>query len=288
MITIVLSLVKFSFLAILICSSLHVSVTHAIAFIERRLERMVNFFLPNEEKEPSTWIFFKSYLLEIFCTIMTVFLLPIKYLPFRPKEAGRRPILLVHGYLHNQTAWIWLRRELEKKGLGPIYSLNLSPPFASIPHLSEKLAKKVNSILEETECSNVILIGHSMGGLVSSFFTEYLADKDQVSRVITIASPFHGTRLAALGRGHNVAEMVPNSAFLEELRQRICASKTPYYLVASKLDNIVVPWSSAVIEESGIQRLVLNNLGHLSLLISPVVADQIVEWINEDPSEDES
>lgn len=267
---------------IIVFSGLHVSVSHFIAYIELRLESMKRFFLPEENKLPSAFVFVKSYLLEVFAMVMTVLVTPLMLLPFRPETSGKRPILLLHGYMHNQTGWIWIRRELEKEGLGPIYSMNLLPPFASIPQLAEKVAKKINSILEETKSDSVILVGHSMGGLVASYYTEYLSDNGQTDRVITIGSPFHGTRLVALGHGHNVAEMAPNSGFLAELRQRVADSKVPYHLIASKLDNIVVPWKSALIKEAGIQHLVLDNCGHNSLLISTAVTKQITEWIKEE------
>lgn len=286
MIWILWEVIKLVLVAIVIFSWLHVSVSHFIAYIELRLERMKRFFLPEEDQLPSASVFVKSYLLEVFAMVMAVLCSPLMFLPFRPKTSGGQPILLLHGYMHNHTGWTWIRRKLEKEGHGPIYSMNLLPPFASIPHLSEKVAKKVSSIIEETDSENIILIGHSMGGLVASFYTEYLADKDQISKVITLGSPFHGTRLAALGHGHNVAEMVPNSGFLAELRQRVIDSSVSYHLIASKLDNIVVPWKSALIKEDDIKQLTLDHCGHNSLLISPAVTQQISAWLDDLPDEE--
>ena len=108
-----------------------------------------------------------------------------------------------------------------------------------------------------------------------------MASPDQVLSIITIGSPFQGTKLAALGCGKNVQEMAPHSTFLKEITHRIQHSTIPYYYVASKMDNLIVPWQSALplspTDED--DQLILEDHGHLKLLISPIVLHQVVKWI---------
>ena len=42
-----------------------------------------------------------------------------------PEQAIKNPILLLHGSLHNQSAWLKLAEKLQQTALGPIYTLNL-------------------------------------------------------------------------------------------------------------------------------------------------------------------
>jgi len=73
--------------------------------------------------------------------------------------------------------------------------------------------------------------------------------------------------------------MAPNSAFLLDLFENIRLSQVPYYSIASKFDNIVIPWESAILEGSTHNHLIIDDHGHLRLLISPVVIDQVWKWI---------
>jgi hypothetical protein len=47
------------------------------------------------------------------------------------------------------------------------------------------------------------------------------------------------------------------------------------------MDNLIVPWQSALpITGAGEDdQLVLEDYGHLKLLISPIVLDQVVKWL---------
>jgi triacylglycerol lipase len=144
--------------------------------------------------------------------------MPFFKFPFKPKLDAQTPILLVHGYRQNQMDWLWFRYQLRNQDLGPVYSLNLHPATVSIAKLAQLVKNKVQDIQAETGQSQIILIGHSMGGLVSSYYAEFLANPGQILSIITLGSPFQGTKLAALGCGQNVLEMAPNSSFKSNYR----------------------------------------------------------------------
>lgn len=189
-------------------------------------------------------------------------------------ESGR-PILLVHGYITGPTVWHYQRRKL--KGLGPIYIVNLGHPFRSIRHYAEKVKEKAAMIAKETGRSDLALVGHSMGGLVSSYYAANLAPHT-VTDVITIASPFAGTAMARLAIGPNAREMEPNSEFLKELKSKMKSrEQIRFSHIATKCDMLVLPGESAVIE--GNPHIVFEDLGHGSLLYSRRVTGAIREWL---------
>jgi triacylglycerol lipase len=280
-------LIKLVFWLVLAFAFLHACVTHFLLWYEWRVAKLQN--------QPTPYIsrmsFIKSFIIEFFCIIIKTVLHPFQFWSFAPKTKETRsrtaeglspPILLVHGYLNHQADWLWFQKRLKNQpGIGPIYSINLLPPFASISQFALQLQEKVQEILETTQAKQIILIGHSMGGLVCSYYSEYLAKPNEVAMVITIGSPFQGTRLSALGYGENVKEMGPNSTFLAELRARIHQSTIPYYSIASKIDNMIIPWQSALLSnELAIEKnLILDDHGHLRLLISPLIVAQITKWI---------
>ncbi len=276
-------IIEFLFWLVIGFSFLHTFLTHFILWVELRL-----LSLQPDSKSTIPWqALAKSFVIEFLCLIVYCITFPFRYWEFQTKipatDIKAPPILLIHGYLHHQVAWFWFIRLLRKKQpVGPIYMINLFPAFSSIAKLAEQVKEKVEAIQSETDASQVILIGHSMGGLVASYFCEYLAKPKQVARIITLGSPFKGTWSAALAYGQNGREMAPQSPFLVELLDKIHHTAVPYFSVASKIDNLVIPWQSALINEDiPNHNLIFEDYGHLRLLFSPVVVNQIVEWIAE-------
>ncbi len=276
----IIYLFKLIFWVIIAFSFLNALITHFIFWLELRL-----FALAKEQPLQIAWIqLLYNFVIEFLCIALNCFLYPFRFwfakLNRAPTE-GALPILFVHGYLHHQNAWGWFIYQLQKKtGVGSIYSINLSPPFASISQLAEVLQTKIELIKTETGANSVILIGHSMGGLVCGYYSEYLQKSKDIAKIITIGSPFKGTLTAALGFGQNAKEMSPHSHFLKELTESMQKSTIPYYSVLSKMDNMVVPWKSGLLHDDISKNdFVLENQGHLGLLISPLVIEQVYQWI---------
>jgi len=282
-------IIEFAFWLIVIASFLHTLLTHFILWYELRLSAL----LKGQSAEIPWFILTKSFLIEFVCVFLNCIVFPIGFskhafnrsiphsLETSNPLASNLPVLLVHGYLHNQSAWLWFIHALQKQaGIGAIFSLNLNPPCASIVEFAEILKNKIHAIQTETGAEQIILIGHSMGGLVSSYYCEYLAPPGEINKIITLGTPFQGTRTGVLGVGKEIIEMAPESSFLSDLNERIQQSKVPYYTIASKIDNMIVPWEAALLPEGEAkEQLVLEDYGHMRLLISNIVVEQVSTWI---------
>ncbi len=214
--------------------------------------------------------------LEIFAFVGVVLL---RFLPTKESARGKgQPILLVHGYLNHGSVWLFPKKRLEGFGLGPIYTIHLGHPFRSIRQYAQKVKEKAEKITKETGRKDLVLIGHSMGGLVCSWYATQLAPVHKVTDVITIGTPFFGTPLAQIGLGPNAREMEPDSFFLKELRAGIARKKgIRFYHLATKCDQLVRPFSSALLPEN--EHLIFEDIGHASLLYSKRVTDQIARWL---------
>lgn len=208
----------------------------------------------------------------------------LRFIPTKEKPQGKdRPILLVHGYMNHSSVWVLFKKQMESLGFGPIYTINLGHPFRSIRAYADKVKLKVEEIAKETGRRDIVLIGHSMGGLVSSFYAGTLAPSNTVTDVITIGSPLNGTPVAHIGIGPNAREMQPNSALLKEMREAIALRKDiRFFHMATKSDQLVIPGASAVIPEN--QSFIFEDLGHASLLYSRRSSDQIAEWLKSSAS----
>lgn len=205
----------------------------------------------------------------------------LRFFPMSQQTGGYgRPILLVHGYLNHGSVWRLTKKRLEALGVGPIYTVNLGHPFRSICKYAEKVKIKAEAIAKETKRTDLIIIGHSMGGLVSCLYATKLAPPHSVTDVITIASPFAGTPVARIALGANAREMEPNSALVKEITQAILENRAiRFHHIATKSDQLVIPGVSAVLPEN--PHFIYEDIGHASLLYSPRVTAKLHEWLLE-------
>jgi len=206
-----------------------------------------------------------------------------KVIPVRKKTSGNgRPILMVHGYLNNNSVWRFQKRRLEALRVGPIYTIRLGNPFSSLWTHMDTMHTKVRAIAKETGRKDLILIGHSMGGLVSCLYAMQRAEPKSVTDIITIGSPFLGTPVARFFPGANAREMEPGSSLLKEIVQGIERNQTTrFYHIGSKSDQLVIPGASAVLAQN--PHMLYEDLGHASFTYSTRVTEKLYEWLTNRP-----
>ena len=181
----------------------------------------------------------------------------------RDRMAADRPVvLLVHGYGCNRGAWWWLRRHLERAGFA-VATVNLEPPYTDIAHFVTQLDRRIESVCSETGCERLILVGHSMGGLVARAYLVRFGS-GRVSRVVTLATPHAGTALAFLGIGKNARQMEPTSVWLKDLWRD--QPDIPMVSIRTSHDNFVVPQDHQRYPPA--RDVELPALGHLAMLFS--------------------
>lgn len=248
-------------------------------FIEYNLGTM---YTPKDYPAVSVNHYIKNFWREFYYVLGKYYLLPFKWLNLSIKSQGQdtTAILLVHGYCRHQADWLWLRKQF-KDTQCPIFTVNLRPNFASIATITKNsLPKKIAAIKKLKNCDNIILIGHSMGGIVASYYSEYLDKAGLIKAVVTIGSPLQGTKVSVSGAGKNAREMCPNTEFLQELSARMLKTPHKYYHILSRFDNLIFPWSSAALNSTpAAQQLILPVAGHLEMLHSKEVAAQLNTWV---------
>lgn len=223
-----------------------------------------------------------TLILDVFaltCFIVAYFINFTKWNP--RKKAERTPILLVHGYLHNSSAWIFFKNRINAAGIEDVYTINLGTPFGSIEHHARTIEKKLKEIAEVSQRDDIILIGHSMGGLASAYYATHLAEPGKVKKVITLGAPLHGSKLGYFGFHHVAKQMRTGSEFTMSFLRRMKNSKhIKFYHIGSHYDILVVPHSSCFVHGEVNHQ---NNefvLGHLSLLFSPQVVKTVIKHIS--------
>jgi len=192
----------------------------------------------------------------------------------RPPRAGgaRLPVLLVHGYVSNRGLWWVFRRVLEARG-ETAWAVTLEPVYGSIDSLVDPLAARIDEFLASTGAQQVVLVTHSMGGLVAR---AYLRDHGaaKVAQLVTLGGPHHGSVHAYLGAGANARQMEPGSPWLEALaRSEAQSFAVPFTSIFSHHDNFVAPQTSSV--HPAARNVPLAGIGHVSLAFSGEVLELV-------------
>jgi hypothetical protein len=199
----------------------------------------------------------------------SLFFFPWDRLALRPdppaEPTTRIPIVMVHGYFSNRGYFRPLVRALEARGVGPIFTPNLLASFATIEEFADDLDREVDRITLATGQPQVILVCHSMGGLAARF---YLCKHGvaRVKKLVTIASPHHGTVHARFGAGPNARQMRRESVFLGELCAKegergpecgVTSIYTPHDNLVAPQDTSRLPWA---------RNIAIPGRGHIDIL----------------------
>ncbi|MBS0621767.1 MAG: alpha/beta hydrolase [Verrucomicrobia bacterium] len=175
-----------------------------------------------------------------------------------PAQLQQRPVILIHGQGHNQSAWIDLAALLEEsEEVGPLFTFNYSGVDEGLLRLRIRMAQVAAKYHDEgVEEVEFILVGHSLGAIVAGFymFCESQVSGTRVHSLISVAGrlsniKFRFWRLCSrLGRR------------LELLQENIVRHKVS--TIAAKRDWLV-PQAAVHV---GSQAFTVEKASHLSVL----------------------
>lgn len=176
------------------------------------------------------------------------------------------PVLLIHGYVCNRGYWTKLSRQLAQAGIAHD-GIDLEPIGADIEEFVPQVEQAIAALCARTGSDRVILVAHSMGGLVARAWLRHYGAA-RVARIITIGTPHHGTALANLAAGTNARQMSRIGGAPSGWLAQLAASETPELraLITSMYshhDNIVAPQTSAHLPCA--RNLAFGGIGHVAL-----------------------
>jgi triacylglycerol lipase len=194
------------------------------------------------------------------------------------------PVLLIHGYICNGGYWKYLSRVLLKQKVSH-FALDLEPVFTGIDDYAVLVQQAIDTICAETDSDQVVIVGHSMGGLVARAYLRAHGDA-RVAKVITLGTPHHGTGLAQGAPGLNAQQMrwrgdAESGMPSQWLKQLAAAeSETTRALITSIYshhDNIVAPQMSSHLP--GANNMAFHGIGHVALALDAGIQALVVAEI---------
>lgn len=189
-----------------------------------------------------------------------------------PVPGERSVVLLVHGFMCNGSVWRSMRRHLTTEGFD-VEVVNLTPVFGPIAMTVPQLDDKIEAVCKARGIARLPVIAHSMGGLAIRAYMAIQGDA-RISRIVTIATPHHGTRMADLAHARNTREMRPGSSFLAALAAKETpARRAKFTCIFSYHDNLVTPQRSAVLPDA--REVAFSGIGHVCLIHHPQIQRQV-------------
>lgn len=189
---------------------------------------------------------------------------------------GHRGVVLVHGFFCNRALWNpWLRRL--RLAQVPFIAVNLEPVLGSIDDYRDTVAAAVKTLRQATSLAPVV-VAHSMGGLAVRAWLAAASDPSEAHRVVTIASPHGGTRMARRSLAKNVGQMRIGNEWLANLWSREPPSTRARFICFwSHCDNIVFPTRTATLAEADNRHLAAT--AHVQMALHPAVFDTVLELV---------
>ncbi|MBB6369380.1 alpha/beta fold hydrolase [Chryseobacterium shigense] len=109
--------------------------------------------------------------------------LKMAYMDVQPKKANGKTIMLLHGKNFNGAYWEKTAKDLSDKGFRVIIPDQIGFGKSSKPQSYQfsfsQLAQNTKAILDKLEIDKIIVLGHSMGGMVATRFTLLYPEKVQ-------------------------------------------------------------------------------------------------------------
>jgi triacylglycerol lipase len=199
--------------------------------------------------------------------------LPSRHRPRRAKE--QRTVVFVHGLGGNRSSFFPLQGYLRLFG----YDRQLSLNHATGPSIEAMAQELAAHLKREVRGGRIDIVAHSLGGVVARYYVQALGGDRRVDRLITLASPHHGSHPSVYIPTALLWQLKPDGEFLQHLNGLPPPPHTRLVSFAADEDHVVLPPHSALAPFG--ERHALSGLGHQSILLSPRVFRAVRETLEQ-------
>ncbi|WP_336653397.1 MULTISPECIES: esterase/lipase family protein [unclassified Leucobacter] len=193
--------------------------------------------------------------------------------PERFRHGGLAPVVLVPGVLESWTMMRLIAERLNRAGhpvhVLPELRLNTAP-------LAEGAAL-VEEHLRAGDLRDAVIVAHSKGGLIAKLVL-LGEEQERVARVIAIATPFAGSKLARWMPTRTLRSLHPSDPSIRDLVARTEAD--------ARIVSIHPPFDPHIPGGSrlaGAENVPTAESGHFRILGSPEVLDAVEHLAGHDP-----
>jgi triacylglycerol lipase len=182
--------------------------------------------------------------------------------------------ILVPGFNNDATFLSSLEKALQGEGFAArSWAAQPSNGDAPLEVLAFQLAATVAATLDAGQPLN--LVGFSMGGLICRLYVQRMGGFARVRRLITLATPHHGTVMAYLFQRPACYQMRPGSQFLAELNNDLAPlTQVAFTSIWTPLDLTIVPATSSLLPVG--EMVQIWSPFHATLPVDPRIVSQVI------------
>lgn len=204
-------------------------------------------------------------------------------------------VILVHGFLDNLSIFKTIQQEINNCTHSNLYSIEYSSTTANFESISESLHRLL--IRLEKLNKPIILIGHSLGGVIIRHTLQSQQSASYISNVcsvFTIATPHNGTQwvnfVNLTTRENNIVKqnplvkaLHPDSSIINELKHPL-ETRANYIIYSfwTPQDTIILPVTHAEAHHSHIN--IINTCilgeGHAGIINHPLILKKIIKELS--------
>lgn len=195
---------------------------------------------------------------------------PLWKAPTRPDV----PVIFIHGVLHNNATFAWIKQKMALAGWRHFRAVNLSTTQHSIAEMAEQTLETIERVRRQFNAPQVDIVSHSLGGILARYVLQLMQQDGVVGRLITLGTPHQGTEISRYSILTHLRELAPGSRTMEDLRNAAPLVKTQAISVSGSLDMLLWPRDTG--HWHGVRNIRLKGVGHAGLLFSKRVL-QIIQ-----------
>ena len=213
--------------------------------------------------------------------VIAIFTRPFTFLcnlPLINKNGDNIPILMVHGLYHNKAAWLLMRNRLNLAGFSNLHTWQYNSVTTSYPELLLELRHIISGLHKETG-QKIILIGHSLGGLLCCGAANTPEIEKFCAGIITLGTPYKGSSLAAIAIGRLGRSLHPQSGLFNGENKIEYPPNIPKTAIISPTDEMVLPWTNLKPDSGKWDILRCRAMGHVAMLYSGETSAMVASTI---------
>jgi triacylglycerol esterase/lipase EstA (alpha/beta hydrolase family) len=207
------------------------------------------------------------------------FLFTRHWLPEPRPGAPGPPVLFVHGLFHTASAWLSFARWFRRAERQSLYVWTYASFSTDFDCLLERLEARVREVQERHPGHKVVLVGHSLGGLLIRALLNRPEARDLAACAVTLGAPHQGSVLAGLGFSALARSLAYRGPLIKRIEAAQAPPPVPALSIYSPVDNMVIPPEGTRIRVPGWLELETQPVSHVWLLYHRPTAEAALSFI---------
>lgn len=196
-----------------------------------------------------------------------------------PKIINKNPVIFVHGIYSSAGFFIPARDWFLSNGYNvyEIFAIEFSDNSTPILYNAAlELKKFVQKVIEYTQKDKVVLIGHSRGVPIIRIYKRFLGGIKNISHIVYIAGPNHGTPLANIN-----SPLYPEHNFIRSLNTPTeTLPDIKYLCIRAESDRYYPGKFKNSPFLNGAKNIMIPQTNHLDVAINKNTFKEILDFIN--------